>query len=134
VPPAEIESDYGAEVSQLIEGVTERAGVSELVERVAAGPEEARLIKLCDGIDNYTGLVDNGLLRTEPVRWLDTVRRQMEPMFSRIDGIAFTKYPAAGAWLSQELKDCRERFWAVVHEVLDSIKELKKHAQDSPKC
>ena len=101
----------------------EVAGVAEFVERVASGSEEARLIKLCDGIDNYCGLVENGLLRDEPDKWVETVRRQMEPMFNRIDGISFQKYPVAGKWLTQELAIKRESLWTVVRELFREAKE-----------
>jgi hypothetical protein len=116
IPRAEVVADYGTEVDRLIEAVTEKTSVTEFVARVASGLEEARLIKLCDGIDNYGGLIENGLLRDEPDKWVKTVRRQMEPMFSRIERLPYPKYPVAGEWLSQELAKKREAFWAVVRE------------------
>jgi len=109
--PADVEAKYGKAVNRLIEGVTERAGVAEFVARVASAPEEARLVKLCDGIDNYGGLVENGLLRADPAKWVEIVRRQMEPMFSGIEAVPFRQYPVAGKWLSQELAKKREAFW-----------------------
>ena len=118
ISPAYVEATYGKEVDQLIEGVTERVSVAEFVARVASGPEEARLIKLGDGIDNYGGLVENGLLRADPAKWVEIGRRQMEPMFSRIEGIPFLKFPAAGHWLSQELMKRRDAFWAVICKLL----------------
>jgi hypothetical protein len=117
---ADVVGAYGKEVDQLIEGVTERAGVTEFAERVATGSEGARLIKLCDGIDNYGGLVEKGLARAAPAKWLEVVRRQMEPMFSRIEGILFKEYPVAGGWLTQELTKKREEFWAVIRELLQA--------------
>jgi hypothetical protein len=118
VSPADIISSFGRRVDCLILGLTEEGSVAEYVERVAAGPEEARLIKLCDGIDNYGGLVENDLLHSEPAKWVDVVRRQMEPMFSRLANLPFRKYPVAGAWLSQELAKRREQFWEAVAVVL----------------
>jgi hypothetical protein len=118
---ADLEATYGKEVDQLIEAVTERAGVTEFVTRVASGPEEARLIKLCDGIDNYGGLVEHGLLQADPAKWVDSVRRQMEPMFSSIETVPFVKYPVAGQWLSQELGKRREAFWALVRDMLQTV-------------
>lgn len=118
IDPVQVVTEYGVEVDQLIEGMTERSGVSEYVERVASGSEEARLIKLCDGIDNYGGLVKIGLVRADPVRWVDVVRKQMEPMFSRIASVPFRQYTVAGGWLSQQLTMERERFWAEVSAIL----------------
>jgi hypothetical protein len=122
IRPADVAAKYGREVDRLIEGVTERAGVTEFVGRVASGPEGARLIKLCDGIDNYGGLVENGLLRADPAKWVEIVRRQMEPMFSRIESVPFHEYPVAGKWLCQELLKRRGEFWAVVSALLQVVK------------
>ena len=71
-------------------------------------------------IDNYGGLVEKGLARAAPAKWLEVVRRQMEPMFSRIEGILFKEYPVAGGWLTQELTKKREEFWAVIRELLQA--------------
>lgn len=127
ISPTDVEATYGKEVDRLIEGVTERAGVAEFVARVESGPEEARLIKLCDGIDNYGGLVENGLLRANPAKWVEIVRRQMEPMFSGIERVPFQKYPFAGKWLSQELIKRREAFWAVVRDMLQTVSPKASH-------
>ena len=118
IPSADVAAEYGSEVDWLIAAVTERAGVVEFVERVASGPEEVRLIKLADGIDNYGSLVEDGLLRYDPAMWVETVRRQMEPMFSRIEGIPFVKYPVAGKWLGEALTARREAFWETVRKQL----------------
>jgi hypothetical protein len=118
IPQAEI-LRFGKEVDQLIRVLTEeKDGVGPYVERVAAGPEEARLIKLCDGADNYRGLVQKGLVNADPSKWVRIVRLHMEPMFSRIDVIPFQKYPNAGAWLKQVLADKREHFWAAIEKLL----------------
>ena len=47
-----------------------------------------------------------------------------QPMFSRLEAIPFRQYPEAGKWLSRALADRRERFWAVVEELLrgDAVK------------
>lgn len=118
INPAQVMAEYGSEIDRLIEGVTERNGVTEFVERVASGLEEARLIKLCDGIDNYGGLVGNGLVRADPAKWVEVVRKQMEPMFCRLAGVPFRQYPDAGRWLGRQLDVQRERFWAEVYEIL----------------
>lgn len=118
IDPARVAAEYGPGVDLLIEAVTERAGVAEFVERVATGPEEARLIKLADGIDNYDGLVRSGLVRLDPATWVEVVRKQMEPMFSRIVGLPFRRYPQAGEWLAEQVAEHRERFWAAVAEIL----------------
>lgn len=115
---AHVVAEYGATVDRLIEAVTERDGVAEFVERVACGPEEARLIKLADGIDNYDGLVRTGLLRADPAKWVEVVRKQTEPMFGRIVGLSFPQHPAAGAWLAEQLDRHRERFWAELGAIL----------------
>jgi len=57
IRPADIIADYRAGVDRLIRRLTQSADVPAYLEQVASGPEEARLIKLCDGIDNYGGLV-----------------------------------------------------------------------------
>ena len=116
IDPAGVAADYGADVDRLIEAVTERAGVAEFVGRVASGPEEARLVKLCDLIDNYTGLVDNGLVQSDRAKWAQIVRTHMEPMFDRLAGAPFTQHPKAGGWLSGQLDAARKRFWAVAGE------------------
>jgi hypothetical protein len=115
---AQVATDFGSDVDLLIEAVTERHGVAEFVERVVSGPEEARLIKLCDGVDNYGSLVQNGLVREDPATWIEVVRRQMEPMFSRLSGVRFDNYPAAANWLWRQLDERREGFWAEVGAVL----------------
>lgn len=118
IPPSDVIA-FGADVDQLIRVVTEeKDGVGPYVERVAVGPEEARLIKLCDGADNYGGLVEKNLVSAEPAKWVRVVRKHMEPMFSRLASIPFARYPVAGAWLSQLLAEKRERFWAVVEGML----------------
>jgi hypothetical protein len=62
IPSADIVAGFGAKVDRLIDGLTEKDGdIAGYIERVASGPEEVRLIKLCDGIDNYGGLVKNEL-------------------------------------------------------------------------
>ena len=59
VPPSDVVREFGREVDQLIRELTDgQHGVGAYVERVASGSEEARLIKLCDGVDNYGGLVE----------------------------------------------------------------------------
>jgi hypothetical protein len=121
IPQAEI-LRFGKEVDQLIRAVTEeKDGVGPYVERVASGPEEARLIKLCDGADNYGGLVQKNLVQTNPSKWVRVVRRHMEPMFNRLDAIPFKKYPNAGAWLTKVLAEKREQFWIVVEELLGKL-------------
>jgi hypothetical protein len=116
--PADIITGFGRRVDCLILGLTEGESVASYVERVAVGPEEVRLIKLCDGIDNYGGLVETGLLRMDPAKWVDIVRRQMEPMFTRLASLPFRKYPSAGELLSEELAKRREQFWEAVAELL----------------
>ena len=121
IPQAEI-LRFGKEVDQLIRALTEeKDGVGPYVERVASGPEEVRLIKLCDGADNYGGLVQNKLVNVNPSKWVRVVRRHMEPMFSRLDTIPFQKYPKAGTWLRPVLSDRRECFWAVVEQLLGNV-------------
>ena len=121
IPQAEI-LKFGKEVDQLIRALTEETdGVGPYVERVASGPEEARLIKLCDGADNYGGLVQKKLVQANPSKWVRVVRRHMEPMFNRLDAIPFQKYPNAGAWLSKGLADKREQFWTVIEELLGKL-------------
>ena len=119
-------TEYGAEIDRLIEAVTERSGVAEFVERVASGPEEARLIKLADGVDNYLGLVRGGLVQSDPATWVEVVRKQMEPMFSRISLLPFQQYPMAGNWLVEQLDLNREAFWWAVQEILRCRAEPKK--------
>jgi hypothetical protein len=121
IPQAEI-LKFGKEVDQLIRALTEEIdGVGPYVERVASGPEEARLIKLCDGADNYGGLVTKQLVAANPSKWVRVVRLHMEPMFSRLDSIPFQKYPKAGAWLRQVLADKRADFWAAIEELLGKV-------------
>jgi hypothetical protein len=121
IPQAEI-LRFGKEVDQLIRALTEeKDGVGPYVERVASGPEEARLIKLCDGADNYGGLVQNKLVNVNPSKWVRVVRLHMEPMFSRLDAIPFQKYPKAGTWLRQVLAVKREQFWAAIEELLGKV-------------
>ncbi|HEY1189024.1 MAG TPA: hypothetical protein VGE74_15325 [Gemmata sp.] len=121
IPRAQVATEYGADVDRLIEAVTERDGVAEFVERVAGGSEGARLVKLADGIDNYDSLVRTGLLRADPAKWADVVRKQMEPMFSRIGGMPFHQYPTAGRWLAEQLDRHRERFWAELTSTLRGL-------------
>lgn len=117
IRPRDLAAEFGAHVDRLIRGMTEEEdGVAAYVERVESGPEEVRLIKLCDGIDNYGGLVENGLVQEDPQRWLAVAREQMEPMFGRLANIPFRHYLAAGAFLAEEVARRRERFWAVVAE------------------
>lgn len=117
VPPASV-MEFGEEVHGLIQHLTEgTAGVAAYVERMASAPEEARLIKFCDGIDNYSGLVENKLIESDPAKWVKVVREHMEPMFNRISSIPFHKYAAAGAWLSSLLAERRERFWKEVERL-----------------
>ena len=123
IPPADIVADYGPEVDRLIQWLTEKGGVPAYVEQMASAPEEARPIKLCDGIDNYGGLVENGLVRADLAKWAQVVRHHMEPMFSRLQAIPFRQYPEAGRWLNQELAVRRERFWAVVENLLPTTVE-----------
>jgi hypothetical protein len=119
IPPADIVANFGAQVDRLIRTLTEGPdGVPAYVEQVASGPEEGRLIKLCDGIDNYSGLVENRLVLGDTAKWVQVVRRPMEPMFSRLAAIPFRQYPKAGPWLSQALAERRERFWALVEDLL----------------
>lgn len=119
IDPKVVVTEYGQDVHELIEEVTERNGVIEYVERVATGSEEARLIKLCDGIDNYQGLIENRLVQQDPAEWLDVVRKQMEPMFNRLVAIPFQSYPKAGEWLLDQLETHREAFWTEVRKILD---------------
>jgi hypothetical protein len=122
IPQAEI-LRFGKEVDELIRALTEESdGVGPYVERVASGSEEARLIKLCDGADNYSGLVTKQLVTANPSKWVRVVRLHMEPMFNRLDSIPFLKYPKAGAWLRQVLADRRADFWAAIEELLDNKK------------
>jgi hypothetical protein len=119
---ADVARDFGNQVDKLIQALTEeKDGVGPYVERVAAGPEEARLIKLCDGADNYGGLVEKKLVYENPAKWVNKVRKHMEPMFSRLGSIPFRKYPAAGAWLSGLLAKKREGFWMVVEELVGRL-------------
>jgi hypothetical protein len=83
-----------------------------------AGARPARLIKLCDGADNYGGLVRNGLVESEPDKWGRIVRQHMEPMFSRLESVPFWRYAHAGASLTRLLTDRRELFWAAVERLL----------------
>jgi hypothetical protein len=115
---ADVLADYGSDVDRLIEAVTERSSVAEFVERVASGPEEPRLIKLADGIDNYGGHIGKGLLRVDPATWVEIVRKKMEPMFSRIAGVPFRQYTAAGSSLARQLEAEREAFWREVGVIL----------------
>gem|GEM_PF-6542682 len=46
------------------------------------------------------------------------VRSKMEPMFSQLKAVPFQQYSRAGEWLSQTLKERRERFWTVVEALL----------------
>lgn len=117
IDPAQVAAEYGPETDKLIEGMTERNGVTEYVERVAAGPEEVRLIKLCDLIDNYDGILRNRLLWEDPTKWVEVVRKHMEPMFNRLAAIPFHHYAAAGRWLGEELNTKRERFRAEVGKI-----------------
>jgi len=120
IPQAEI-LKFGKEVDQLIRALTEeKDGVGPYVERVASGPEEARLIKLCDGADNYGGLVQSKLVHKNPAKWVKVVRTHMEPMFNRLEAIQFQIFPA-GAWLSRVLTEKREQFWAEVEELLRKL-------------
>jgi hypothetical protein len=120
--PASVVAGYGsdAEVDRLIWFLTERPedDVAAYVEQVAGGPEEARLIKLCDGIDNYDGLVAKSKVQTDPAGWAQKVRKRMEPMFTRLESIPFRKYPKAGAWLSTELAARRQAFWQQIANLL----------------
>lgn len=111
IKPSQVAAEYGSDVDQLIEALTERCGVDEYIERMASGPEEARLIKLADLIDNYRNLVDSGLLQSDPDRWIGIVRRQMEPMFDRIAPLPFQQFPIAGRLLREHLEKERARFW-----------------------
>lgn len=111
IEPGQVAAEYGSDVDRLIEAMTERCGVDEYIERMASGPEEARLIKLCDGIDNYSNLVDGGLLQSDPDYWIGIVRRQMEPMFDRITPLPFQQFPIAGGLLRERLEKERARFW-----------------------
>jgi hypothetical protein len=122
IPHKDIANDFGSEVDRLIQVVTGgEDDVPAYVDQVASGPEEARLIKLADGIDNYGGLVEYGLLKGDPAKWVEKVRRHMEPMFSRLETIPFRQYPNAGALLSKELAKRREGFWAVVEDLLRDL-------------
>lgn len=116
ISTAEIVAGYGPEVDALIRELTEEGGVTQYVEQVASGSEEARLIKFCDGVDNYGSLVETGLARSDPAWALRVVRQHMEPMFDRLLKISFRKYPAAGAWVTQALVTQRARFWDAVGE------------------
>jgi hypothetical protein len=119
IPPKDIVAGYGEEVDRLIRGLTEQGGdIRGYVERVASGPEEVRLIKLCDGIDNYGGLVEKGFVQSKPAWAVNAVRKHMEPMFSRLEGIPFRKFSVAGPWLNQILADKREQFWECICEML----------------
>jgi hypothetical protein len=90
IPPGKIIEEYGPDVHQLIQTLTEGPeGVHAYVDQVASGPEESRLIKLCDGIDNYGGLVEKGFVKKDPAYWLWMVRRHMEPIFNRLETIPF---------------------------------------------
>jgi hypothetical protein len=112
-PPDMLKRKYGSAVHQLIQLVTEDGDkpLSAYVEQVATGPEEAILIKLCDGISNYRGLVRKRKLQEKPQYWIDIVQKKMEPMFSRLDGFEFKTYRAAGPSLAQQLQTRREQFW-----------------------
>jgi hypothetical protein len=119
IPHGVVIKDFGPGVHHLIQTLTEGPeGVPAYVDQVASGPEEARLIKICDGIDNYGGLVEHGLLQKEPAKRVRTVRTHMEPMFTRLETIPFRQYPKAGMWLSKLVAEKREQFWAVVENLL----------------
>ena len=76
---------------------------------------------MCDGADNYGGLVQNKLVKRNPSKWVRVVRLHMEPMFSRLDAVPFQKYLKAGDSLKELLSEKRERFWAVVEELLRKL-------------
>lgn len=111
IEPSQVSTEYGSDVERLIEAMTERCGMDEYIERMASGPEEARLIKLADLIDNYSNLVDGGLLQSDPRHWIEIVRRQMEPMFDRTTPLPFRQFPIAGGLLRERLDKERARFW-----------------------
>lgn len=114
-------SEFGTRVDALISALTEdkKHGVSEFVERVATGPEEAILIKLCDGISNYGGLVAKDKLRDHPGGTLrKIVEEKMEPMFSRLEDREFSRYPNAGNLLAKDLETKRRQFWTYAKRVL----------------
>ena len=132
IPREQVAADYGKAVDHLIRALTEEQdGVGPYVERMASAPEEARLIKFCDGIDNYCGLVEKKLLDSDPAYWVRKVRQHMEPMFSRLKSVPFRQYPAAGAWLGQMLKDKREGFWRAVEGLL---RAKRLGTGDAPSC
>jgi (p)ppGpp synthase/HD superfamily hydrolase len=121
--PVQCVSKYGAGVHDLISAVTEddQLGVSEYIERVATGPEEAVLIKLCDGISNYGGLVDKKKLDDDAEGKLrKTVDQKMEPMFTRLEGYKFSLFPKAGKLLSGRLRHERQRYNAYAQSALQT--------------
>ena len=117
IPRQDIVDGFGSEVDALIRWLTEGASVPEYVEQVAKSPEEARLIEYGDLADNYGGLVANGLLNADPAKWVEKVRHKMEPMFERLFGVPFQKYPRAGAWLAEQARMRRESFWAETRKI-----------------
>jgi hypothetical protein len=136
IPHSDIVAGFGAQVDAMIQELTEdtkNGGVAEYVERVAIGSEEARLIKFCDGIDNYGGLIDNGLVQREPARWIKIVRDHMEPMFTRLVLVPFAKYPRGGAWLSGLLQEKRERFWKAAGEPSETLQAREAVGLDGMK-
>jgi hypothetical protein len=118
VTRTEIIQKFGAAVDHFIGEVTEpEEGVPAFVQSVLQSSEEAQIIKLCDGADNYESLVETGLLHQDPLYWRGVVSGQMEPMFDALEDVKFYRHPAAGQEAQAQLDDARTKY----QRALDSL-------------
>lgn len=102
----EVKELFGEKVLEYIECMTNDVGdhdPSSYIEKMMKAPEEARLLKMCDSIDNYTRVCyrakDNG-----PQFLKDKVMPIMKKMTGRLLESEFTRYPKTATLLKGRLR------------------------------
>jgi len=102
----EIKNLFGQQVLDFIKAMTNDVGdhdTSSYEQKMLNNPEEIRLLKMCDTIDNYTRICyrakDNG-----PKFLKEKIMPIMENMTQKILKTEFTNYPTTASFLKQRLR------------------------------
>lgn len=120
VDPEKIRQKFGERVHSLIDGMTNRGGDTEraaYVEYMKTAPEEIRLIKLSDLLDNYrsgaTALTPGGL-GTEWVKgYLLPI---LDEMWPAVKNTSFMRYPKTAEKLCTAVDAARKKLHSMLPE------------------
>lgn len=105
---------HGSRVALIVEHLTDDGDLDRYVEHVAAAPEDARLVKLADLIDNYNRLAHKGC--DNNIDWLrKNALNRMEPMADAMLATRFHRWKRTGESLQRQLRTTRRLAHAALH-------------------